>query len=290
MLKNITRYWLLATAALLVLVSSCTKDFPENVESPDEVILKSIRIVNAGANGNGVVQGVIDENRKTITFPRLDTLTDFSKIKFEGEMSNGAAFDQATYAFAFADGEAAKTQVVKIVNNKRFREYLVTLRLLIPVYGADWGKAEISDYTNNELGNPRYEPFVSLNTRGTGFDGEHVLIVTRHAMGSHLLNVNALRQNNATPIPLNLTGVSGGTFAVNVGAQVKGHTYIANLSSNASTNPIKVYHWTDPSAAPQLIGNIDVSGIAGAGARHGDNLSVNLDDNGNGYMYFGDNA
>ncbi|MBB1285290.1 DUF4623 domain-containing protein [Flavisolibacter sp. BT320] len=288
MVNFIKRYWIMVAAVMAVFISSCKKDFPSNVESADEVVLKSIRITNAGANGNTVVTGVIDENKKTISFPRLDTLTDFSKIRFEGELSNGASFDQPTYAFEFADGESVKTQVIKIVNNKRFREYLVTLRLLIPVYGADFGKPTISDYTNNALGNPVYPTFVSLNTRGTGFDGEHVLIVTRHAMGSHLLKVSDLKQNVSTPIPLNLTGVSGGTFPVNVGAQVNGHTYIANLSGNTSASPLKIYHWTNPSAAPELIANFGP--VAGAGSRHGDNMSVNLDANGNGFMYFGDNA
>lgn len=279
----------MAAALLLVVISSCTKEFPENVDSPDEVVLKSIKIVNAGANGNGVVEGVIDENKKTISFPRLDTLTDFSQIRFEGEMSNGAKFEQPSYAFEFATGESAKTQVVKIVNNKRFREYLVTLRLLIPVFGADFGNPTIFDYTNNSLGNPVYPTFVSLTTRGSGFDGEHVLIVTRNAMGSHLLKVSDLKQNNATPIPLNLTGVSGGTFPVNVGAQVNGHSYIANLSGGQAS-PFKIYHWTNPTAEPEVIANLNIANIPGAGTRHGDNMSVNLDENGNGFMFFGDNA
>lgn len=289
MVNLIKRYWVLVAASMLVLITACTKEFPSNVDSPDEVVLKSIKIVNAGANGNGVVEGVIDENKKTISFPRLDTLTDFSQIRFEGEMSNGARFEQPSYAFEFAPGESVKTQVVKIVNNKRFREYMVTLRLLIPVFGADFGKPEIYDYTNNALGNPRYETFVSLNTRGTGFDGEHVLIVTRHALGSHLLKVSDLKQNNATPVPLNLTGVSGGTFPVNVGAQVNGHTYIANLSGGQAS-PFKIYHWTNPAAEPEVIANLNIASIPEAGNRHGDNMSVNLDANGNGFMYFGDNA
>lgn len=289
MVNYISKYGLMASAMLLVFFTACKKDYPTNVDSPDEVLLKSIKIVNAGANGNVVVEGVVDENKKTVSFPRLDTLTDFSKIKFQAEMSNGAKLDQESYAFQFGEGESAKTSVVKVVNNKRFREYLVTLRLLIPVFGADFSKQQVYDYTNNPLGNPVYPDFVSLNTRGTGFDGQHVLIVTRTARGSHLLKVSDLKQNTATPIPLNLTGVTGGTFAVNVGAQVNGHTYIANLSGG-QTSPFKIYHWTDPSAAPQVIADLNIANIPGAGTRHGDNMSANLDENGNGYFYFGDNA
>ena len=289
MINNISKYGYIGLAMILVFITSCTKEFPTNVESPDAVELKSIRIVNAGASGTDVVDGVVDENTKTVSFPRLDTLTDFANLKFEAEMSAGAKLDQETYAWDFAEGESVKSQVIKVVNNKRFREYMVTLRLLTPVYGADFTKAEIYDNTGNALGNPLYPTFVSLQTRGTGFDGEHVLIVTRNAMGSHLLKVSDLRQNNIVPIPLNLTGVSGGTFPVNVGAQVNGHTYIANLSGGQAS-PFKIYHWTDPNAEPDVIANLNIADIPEAGNRHGDNMSMNLDANGNGYMFFGENT
>lgn len=275
-------------AVMLVSITSCTKDFPENVESDDEVMLKSIKIVNAGANGTTVVEGVVDENLKTVSFPRIDTATDFDNLRFVAEMSNGATLDKESYAFVFEEGESVKSQVIKVVNNKRFREYMVTIRLLLPVWGADFTKPSIYDNTGNSLGNPIYPTFVSLLTRGSGFDGEHVLIVTRAPGGSHLLKVSDLRENKILPIPLNLTGVAGGTFPVNVGAQVNGHTYIANLSSNTTASPLKIYHWTDPTAAPALIANFGP--VVGAGARHGDNMSVNLDANGDGFIFFGDNA
>lgn len=204
-------------------------------------------------------------------------------------MSTGAKLDQEYYTWNFSSGQSEKTQVIKVVNNERFREYLVKLQLLLPLFGAEFTKAQIFDYTNNSLGNPVYPTFVSLLTRGSGFDGEHVLIVTRASGGSHLLKASDLRNYNVSPIPLNLTGVSGGTFPVNVGAQVNGHTYIANLSGG-QTSPFKIYHWTNPSAAPDVIANLNISTIPGAGNRHGDNMSVNLDANGNGFMYFGDNA
>lgn len=289
MVKFISKYWLMVPALMLVFITSCEKEFPSNVESSDEVMLKSIKIVNAGANGNTVVDGEIDENLKTVSFPRLDTATDFNNLRFEAEMSNGATLDKETYEFNFGEGESVKSQVIKVVNNNRFREYMVTLRLLLPVWGADFTQPTIYDNTNNSLGNPIYPTFVSLQTRGSGFDGEHVLIVTRNALGSHLLKVSDLKQNNVVPISLNLTGVSGGTFPVNVGAQIKGHTYIANLSGG-QVSPFKIYHWTDPNAEPEVIANLNIASIPDAGNRHGDNMSVNLDENGNGYMFFGDNA
>ncbi|MFD2596574.1 DUF4623 domain-containing protein [Sphingobacterium griseoflavum] len=287
--SNITSKWLL-WSALILMLTGCKDDFPENVVSDKSTQLSSIRITNAGAAGTETVEGVIDEDRKTISFPRIDPETNFDQIRFEAVMSDGAKLDKESYTFPFVDGDSEKTIVVKVTNSPRYKEYFVTLRLRIPVFGADVAKRKTFDFTNNELGNPIYETFVSALTRGSGFDGEHVLIVTRHAAGSHLLKVSDLRNGVANKIPLNLTGVSQGTFAVSVGDIVNGHTYVANLSGNTAASPLKIYHWTDPSAAPDVIANINVGTIPGAGVRHGDNFTINLDDSGNGYIFFGDNA
>ncbi len=283
-------YILLVLMALfsLSLFTSCEEDFPENVESPYEVVLKSIKIMNAGADGKTVIEGRIDEDKKTVWFPRVDPETNVSAIRFEATMSEGAKLESDVLQFDFEEGKDAKTIVLKVVNGPRFREYFVTLRLNVPVFGADFSKALFYDYSGNDIGNPAYPTFVSNLTRGSGFDGEHVLIVTRAEGGSHLLSVNDLKNNEINRINLNLTGVSGGTFPVNVGAKFNGHTYIANLSGKYG---MKIYHWgSDPAAEPTVIFNADPINIPGSGARHGDNMSATLDKNGNGYMFFGDNA
>lgn len=282
------------TAIVMLFITACQKKYPGNVDSPDEVVLQSIRITNAGANGNTVLEGVIDENKKTISFPYADTLTDFNNVKLEATMSNGASLENAALQFDFKDGadyfadsKTSLTKVIKVVNNKHFREYFLTLRTKVPPFGADFEKPQIYDYTSNPFGNPLYPSFSGAATRGSGFDGEHVLVVTRAAGGSHLLKVSDLRNNVISPITLNQTGVSGGTFPVNVGAQINGHTYIANLSGNSAASPLKIYYWTDPAAPPQLLWS---AVIPDGGVRLGDNMSANLDANGNGYFYFGDNA
>ncbi|TDS08410.1 DUF4623 domain-containing protein [Sphingobacterium paludis] len=287
--RGIAYGWLLLSIITLFL-NGCKDDFPQNVASSNYTELSTIKIMNAGSNGSTVVEGVIDEDRKTISFPRLDPETDFSNIRFEATLSDGAKLDRENYVFPFVEGDSEKTIVVKVTNAARFKEYFVTLRLRIPVFGADVSKRKVFDFTNNELGNPIYETFVSALTRGSGFDGEHVLIVTRHAAGSHLLKVSDLRDGVANKIPLNMTGVSQGTFAVSTGDIVNGHTYIANLSGNTAASPLKIYHWTNPAVAPEVIANINVGQIAGAGVRHGDNFTINLDDSGNGFIFLGDNA
>ena len=287
--KNSPLRLLIAFMGLLTFYS-CSEDFPKNIESSNEVVLKSIKILNAGADGTTVVEGTVNEQTKAVSFPRLDPETDFSAIRFEAEMSQGATLDKETYEIPFQEGDAERSIIVKTVNNMRFREYIVTIRLRVPVFGADFENRTVYDFTTNPLGSPVYPTFVSLSTRGSGFDGEHVLIVTRAAGGSHLLKVEDLKNNKIAPITLNQTGVSIGTFLVNTGAQINGHTYIANLSGGTTASPLKIYHWTDPSAAPDVIASLDLTTVPGSGGRHGDNISVNLDENGNGYMYFGDNT
>jgi len=280
----------LLCATLLMGLFSCKEDLPEVLDtSAKMVVLKSIKLINAGADGAGVVQGTVNENTKEVSFPRLDVLTDFKNLKFEAELSDGAKLDKEAYAVDFGDGSTEKTIIVKVRQEPRYREYLVKLRLNVPVFGADFTKVKTYDNTTNDSGNPLYPVFKGALTRGTGFDGKHVLVVTRDVMGSHLLRVSDIAKGDVSkPIMLNMTGVSGGTYTVNMGGQAYDHTYIANLSGGQAS-PLKIYHWADPSNAPQVF-QFDVAAIAGAGIRHGDNFSLNLDDAGNGFIFFGDNA
>lgn len=286
-IKNNIYKWVIPVSILLMgFLFACSESYPDNVESTNYTVLESIKIVNAGANGNIVIEGKIDENKKTVWFPRLDPETDLSAIRFEATMSAGAKLDKEEYAFDFEEGKDSKRITIKVMNEPRFKEYYVELRLNIPVFGADFKSFTAYDHSGNDLGAPIYPTFSGSLTRGTGFDGEHVLIVTRHAMGSHLLNVNDLKNGEVKPINLNMTGVSGGIFAVNRGQIVNGHTYVINLSGATG---LKIYHWVNPLEEPQLIINANPNAIEGAGDRHGDNYSMNLDKNGNGFIFLGAN-
>src|SRR5690625_438271 len=259
---NIMNPAALAALCAVMLCFSCSKELPKNVPAPDQkVVLESIKIVNAGADGNTVVEGTVDENKKEVTFPRIDPETDFSDIQFEAELSSGAELEKPSYSFSFDEGDSKKTIVVKVVNEKRFREYLVTIRLDVPVYEAEFEDPVVHDYTNNDLGNPIYPTFTSLLTRGSGFDGEHVLIVTRAEGGSHLLKVSDLEKGEVDPIYLNMDGVNGGTYDVNLGDIVDGHAYVANLPTGPSQH-LKIYHWTDPHAAPDVVADLNYGAIS----------------------------
>ena len=265
--------------------TSCSEDFPGNIESDKYTDLKSIRIVNAGASGSEILEGTIDENTKSITFPRIDTLSDFDNIKFEAVTSDGAKLEKDVFEIPYESGDTQKEIYLKVINSPRFKEYKATVRFKVPVYGANFETPTVFDYSVNALGNPIYESFVTANTRGSGFDGKHVLVIDRGAAGAHLLEVAKLKNNITERIPLNMSGVSGGTFTINMGAQAHGHTYIANLSGGI-TSPLKIYHWANPSQAPDLVVNINVANLVGAGVRNGDTFSINVDKNGNGYAFF----
>lgn len=297
--KN-SKIGLLAAFVSLLIISACKDDLPKPMDTSANVtVLNSIKIVNTGANGDVVLNGVVDEDAKTVSFPRIDTLTKdpitgVYNLKIEAQVSNGASLEKETYLVTFEQGESEKAVVVKVMNSLRFREYLLKLRLKVPVYGADFQTYATYDFSNNPLGSPAYSDFTGQLVRGSGFDGEKVLIVKRDASVAlahtpHLLNVSDLKNGVINKIMLNTTGITGGTYGVNMGAQVNGHTYVATLSGGLAS-PLKIYHWTDPSAAPDVILNQNVADIPGAGVRHGDNFSAGLDDQGNGYFFFVDNA
>lgn len=274
---------------LLTAFFSCKDELPEALDASSKLtVMKSIKIVNAGKDGKDIVTGTINEDTKEVSFPRLDTLTDFQQLKFEAEMSSGAKLDKDVYPVTFEEGKSEKVVVVKVENSPRYREYLVKLRLKVPVYGADFSLPTIYDFSANNGPAAVYPAFAGQLTRGSGFDGKHVLVVQRKSAADaipHLLGVEDLKKNITNPVFLNMTGVTGGTYTVNMGAQINGHSYIASLSGGVAS-PLKLYHWANPAAIPDVVANINVGSLSGVAARHGDNFSVSLDDNGNGYAFF----
>lgn len=282
---NIPRIGILLSFMLVFLLSSCKDDLPGPMDTSDkETVLTGIRILNAGADGSTIIEGTINEETKQVSFPRIDPETDVSALRLEAEALGGATLEFDVYDFGIEEGESQNTIVVRLMNEPRFREYFVTLRLNVPVFGADFSKAIPYDFSNNAT----IYPGATATVRGTGFNGEYVLIVDRTDNSPHLLRVSDLKEGKIEPIYLNNTGIAGGTFTLHSGAMVREHIYAASLSGG-QVSPLNIYHWTDPTQAPTVI-NINVANIAGAGVRHGDNMTVSLDHDGNGYIYFGDNA
>ncbi len=158
--------------------------------------------------------------------------------------------------------------------------------------GVDWTSAKVHDFSVATDNCPDY--FAGELVRGSDFDGEHVLIVSRTADPAatpRLLKVSDLLNDDASKaIMLNVTGIEGGTHLVSAGRLSHGHIYICNLSTGISSDPMKVYHYTNASAAPEVVLSWDGTGISNAedpySGRLGDNISVNLDENGDGYAFF----
>lgn len=291
-MNKILKYLTVLFIPFCITWTSCDDDFPQNIESDgsDKTVIQSIKIMNAGADGTLVLDGTVDEIKKEINFPRIDTLTNLSAIKLDAILSDGAKLEKDTYDFSIEQGVSKKAFLIRIYNEKRYRDYEVVLRLDIPVWGADFEKGIIYDFSNNP-NNPNgvYPDFSGAATRGSGFDGKHVLVVSRGATGPHLLSVEDLKKGKLNPIKLNLENVTGGTFPYSSGSIINGRTYICTLAGGP-TSPLRIYCWEDPSAAPQVLVNTTPGAIPGAKSRYGDAMSVTLDENGNGYIFMGDNS
>jgi hypothetical protein len=113
------------------------------------------------------------------------------------------------------------------------------------------------------LGTGNNERGVALNTTNG-----HLYLVSR----SGGTNVRILDGTTGAELgSLDVTGVSGGTFAVNqVAVGGDGAIYVGNLTTNSTTSPYKVYKWANEAAAP----TVAYSGDAGLpGSRAGDSLA-----------------
>ena len=127
MYKLIRNIGFLAVLLGLSLVS-CDEDYPKSHIAPYDTELLSIKITNAGADGNTVVEGTIDEDNKIINFPRLDMTTNFSALNLDAKLSDGATLQNSVLDFSMDEETASKTLVLRIVNQKRYKEYFIRVR------------------------------------------------------------------------------------------------------------------------------------------------------------------
>jgi hypothetical protein len=108
------------------------------------------------------------------------------------------------------------------------------------------------------------------NERGIAYGNGHVYLVSRTG-GNNVRILDSL--SGADLGGLNVTGISGGTFAVNMaGTSGDGSIYVANLTTAVSaTAPYKVYKWANEAAAPTTVIN---SSTILAGSRLGDDMAM----------------
>lgn len=168
-----------------------------------------------------------------------------------------------------------------------------------PKAGADWSKAVVHDFS--VVTGKRYVDFDEELTRGGDFDGQYVLIANRTAPKLFKIE-DLLNDNTNNPIALDLTDVAGGTHVISAGRLTQGHIYLCNLATVANdveggAGPLKVYHYATPTSKPEVVLTWDGSGLENPDpdlypdpymytGRIGDNMSISLDESGNGYAFF----
>src|ERR1043165_8240521 len=106
------------------------------------------------------------------------------------------------------------------------------------------------------------------NERGLAYGNGHVYLVSR----SGGTNVRILNSATGADLgSLDVTGVSGGTFAVSAAAAGgDGAIYVANLTTQSTTSPFKIYKWATEASTP----TVAYTGDAGLpGSRVGDDLA-----------------
>lgn len=163
-----------------------------------------------------------------------------------------------------------------------------------PKPGADWSKAVVHDFS--VVTGKRYVDLDEEFTRGGDFDGQYVLLANRTA--PKLLKIEDLLNDNiGSPINLDLTDVEGGTHVISAGRLAQGHVYLCNLSTACGEDmPLKVYHYATPTSKPEVVLEWAGEGLENPDpdlypeyyykGRIGDNISISLDESGNGYAFF----
>jgi hypothetical protein len=116
------------------------------------------------------------------------------------------------------------------------------------------------------------------NTRGLAFGtmggNERLFVATRSTTGSQVTRViilNALTGDSVSV--MNMTGVTGGTHVISdAGLTEDGVLLVSNLTTAvSSTSPLKIYKWTNETAAPTVAVQW---GPAVAEGRYGDKITV----------------
>jgi Domain of unknown function (DUF4623)/PEP-CTERM motif len=107
------------------------------------------------------------------------------------------------------------------------------------------------------------------NERGLGYGNGHLYLVSRSGGNS----IRILNPTTGADIGgLNVSGITGGTFAVNnIGVAGDGVIYVNNLTTQSTTSPLKVYSWLTEGSVP----TVSYSGDGALpGARVGDSFAA----------------
>lgn len=302
-MKSIIKYIGMLIIPFCLTMVSCEDDKSYPDTTADETVIYSIKILNAGIGGNEVVIGTVDENRKEITFPEVHMETDLSKVKFEIEGSDRAHLDSVEYSFIVPEGASQRKRTIAVVNGLRKREYFATIRLDVPVWGADFtkNKVKVYDYSGatptiaeyaGGVDQPMYLGAAADHGRQYGLSLQNVLVASRPAAGiPELLKISDLKQGTISSTPL--VGYNSGWFGINGGTMVNGHIYLCNGATTSIS--FDVWEEAHPELPPTRITNASVAtsgttasaadGFPGYAGRYEGFVSADIDADGNGYLY-----
>ena len=160
-----------------------------------------------------------------------------------------------------------------MIKNIHYSKKLTVLFLtfLLMIFSTSIVKAQITTLWEKSKSNGNLPAFFGTNTeRGFAYGfvgGNHRLYVVKN----NPVSVIVLNATNGDSVgTLNVTGISGGTFALNdIEVSQDGVIFGCNLTTSASTTAFKVYMWTNESATPTQIIN-----YTGAAYRLGDLFTV----------------
>lgn len=152
-----------------------------------------------------------------------------------------------------------------------------------PVFGADWAAATVYDHSSAAT---IWPDFAAENTRWAQFDGEYMLMASRQG-GTlpKVISFESVKAGSPEEQTLDCTGIEKGTYLISSCAISHKHFYVCNLTTGMNeAAPLKIYYWSDKDAKCQTV--LTCPGTATISGRWGDNMEVDLDQQGNGYIFF----
>ena len=158
--------------------------------------------------------------------------------------------------------------------------------------GLNFSKAVVHDFSARGT---MYPTFTGDMTRSADFDGNYVLIVSRlppaanYTLAPRVHRVSDLLagdMNNPIMLDIDPTIVYGGTHRMSAGRLSHGRIFITNLVTDNIAQPLTVYFYETPTSAPQRVLEFVQDPAITTQLRWGDNISVNLNEDGDGYVFF----
>lgn len=143
--------------------------------------------------------------------------------------------------------------------------------------GSAQAQTELTPLWSVAIGNPSY-PYIANDSlqRGASYNPVSGNFIVASRTGGNLLKV--LDGTTGAEVgTLDVTGISGGTFPINMVAVADdGAIYAANLVTDSTASPLKVYRWANESATPELVYSGDPSAAdpTATNRRFGDTFDV----------------